>query len=68
MIEVMGAFAIVARDLVRRPFGAGRHAHTWRLSAPLSARCCSIYRPFKSLTRTNNNIQQGLAAAERVSR
>jgi ATP-binding cassette, subfamily B, bacterial MsbA len=25
-----------------------------------------LYRPFKSLTRTNNNIQAGLAAAERV--
>jgi subfamily B ATP-binding cassette protein MsbA len=25
-----------------------------------------LYRPFKSLTRTNNNIQSGLAAAERV--
>jgi subfamily B ATP-binding cassette protein MsbA len=25
-----------------------------------------IYQPFKSLTKTNNSIQQGLAAAERV--
>jgi subfamily B ATP-binding cassette protein MsbA len=64
-IEVMGAFAIVgviwwgtmsvlAGSRTPGTFGAFIFAMV------------IIYRPFKGLTKTNNSIQSGLAAAERV--
>jgi ATP-binding cassette, subfamily B, bacterial MsbA len=64
-MEVMGAFAIVA------VVWWGAHAVLAGTRTPgvflsFIAAMLLLYRPFKSLTRTNNNIQAGLAAAERV--
>jgi subfamily B ATP-binding cassette protein MsbA len=64
-IEVMAAFAIVAvlwwgsHEVLagNRPLGA--------FSAFIAAMLL-LYQPFKGLTRTNNNVQAGIAAAERV--
>jgi ATP-binding cassette, subfamily B, bacterial MsbA len=64
-MEVMGAFAIVA------VIWWGAHAVVAGTRTPgvfvsFIGAMLLLYRPFKSLTRTNNNIQSGLAAAERV--
>src|SRR5258708_39414694 len=63
-MEVMGAFAIVAVLL----WGA----HSVLTGAPTPGTFGSfigamllVYQPFKRLTRINNNVQAGLAAAER---
>lgn len=65
MIEVMAAFGVVA-------------VLWWGTSSVLSgtrsagsfgaffAAMLLVYEPFKRLTRTNNSLQQGLAAADRV--
>jgi subfamily B ATP-binding cassette protein MsbA len=65
MIEVMGAFAIVG------VIWWGAHAvmagtRTPGVFVSFIGGMLLLYRPFKSLTRTNNSIQAGLAAAERV--
>ncbi|MBF6568748.1 MAG: ATP-binding cassette domain-containing protein [Candidatus Binataceae bacterium] len=65
MIEVMGAFAIVGVLW----FGASSVVAGTRSAGTFGAFVASmliIYQPFKRLTRTNNTIQQGMAAAERV--
>ncbi len=64
-MEVMGAFAIVG------VIWWGAHAvlngsRTPGVFLSFIGAMLLLYRPFKSLTRTNNNIQAGLAAAERV--
>jgi ATP-binding cassette, subfamily B, bacterial MsbA len=64
-MEVMGAFAIVG------VIWWGAHAvlagtRTPGVFVSFIGAMLLLYRPFKSLTRTNNNIQAGLAAAERV--
>jgi ATP-binding cassette, subfamily B, bacterial MsbA len=64
-MEVMGAFAIVGvlwwggREVLAGTRTPG--VFTAFIGAMLL-----LYRPFKSLTRANNNIQAGIAAAERV--
>jgi subfamily B ATP-binding cassette protein MsbA len=64
-MEVMGAFAIVgviwwgAHEVLAGSRTPG--VFTAFIGAMLL-----LYQPFKSLTRTNNNIQAGIAAAERV--
>jgi len=64
-MEVMGAFAIVGvlwwggREVLAGTRTPG--VFTAFIGAMLR-----LYRPFKSLTRTNNNMQGGIAAAERV--
>ncbi|HEX4210319.1 MAG TPA: ABC transporter transmembrane domain-containing protein [Candidatus Binataceae bacterium] len=64
-IEVMGAFAIVG------VIWWGAHSvlagtRTPGVFGAFIGAMLLLYRPFKSLTRTNNNIQAGLAASERV--
>jgi subfamily B ATP-binding cassette protein MsbA len=64
-MEVMGAFAIVG------VLWWGSHAVLAGTQTPgvftaFIAAMLLLYQPFKSLTRTNNNIQAGIAAAERV--
>ena len=64
-MEVMAAFAIVgviwwgAHEVL-----AG--ARTPGVFTAFIGAMLLLYQPFKSLTRTNNNIQAGIAAAERV--
>jgi ATP-binding cassette, subfamily B, bacterial MsbA len=65
MIEVMGAFAIVG------VIWWGAHAvmagtRTPGVFVSFIGAMLLLYRPFKSVTRTNNSVQAGLAAAERV--
>ncbi len=65
LIEVMGAFAIVAVMW----YGTASVLAGTRTAGTFGAFFTSmliVYQPFKRLTRTNNSIQQGLAAAERV--
>ncbi len=65
MIEVMGAFAIVAVMW----YGTSSVIAGTRTAGTFGAFFTSmliVYQPFKRLTRTNNTIQQGMAAAERV--
>jgi subfamily B ATP-binding cassette protein MsbA len=65
MIEAMGAFAVVAvvwyatNSLIAgtRTLGSFSGFFTTMLF---------VYNPFKKLSKTNNSIQQGMAAAERV--
>jgi ATP-binding cassette, subfamily B, bacterial MsbA len=64
-MEVMAAFAIVA------VLWWGSHevlagTRTPGVFAAFIAAMLLLYQPFKSLTRTNNSIQAGVAAAERV--
>jgi subfamily B ATP-binding cassette protein MsbA len=64
-MEVMGAFAIVG------VIWWGAHAvlagsRTPGVFTAFIGAMLLMYPPFKSLTRTNNNIQAGLAASERV--
>jgi ATP-binding cassette, subfamily B, bacterial MsbA len=65
MIEVMGAFAIVA------VIWWGAHSvmagsRTPGVFVAFIGAMLLLYRPFKTVTRTNNSLQAGLAAAERV--
>ncbi|HKV53389.1 MAG TPA: ABC transporter transmembrane domain-containing protein [Candidatus Binataceae bacterium] len=65
MVEVMGAFAIVG------VIWWGAHAvmagtRTPGVFVAFIGAMLLLYRPFKSVTRTNNSVQAGLAAAERV--
>jgi subfamily B ATP-binding cassette protein MsbA len=64
-MEVMGAFAIIG------VIWWGAHAvlagtRTPGVFTAFIGAMLLMYPPFKSLTRTNNNIQAGLAAGERV--
>jgi ATP-binding cassette, subfamily B, bacterial MsbA len=64
-MEVMGAFAVVG------VIWWGSHAvlagtRTPGVFTAFITAMLLLYQPFKSLTRTNNNIQAGIAAAERV--
>ena len=64
-MEVMGAFAIVG------VIWWGSHevlagTRTPGVFTAFIGAMLLLYQPFKSLTRTNNNIQAGIAAAERV--
>ncbi len=64
-MEVMAAFAIVG------VIWWGSHevlagARTPGVFTAFIGAMLLMYQPFKSLTRTNNNIQAGIAAAERV--
>jgi len=65
MIEAVGAFAVVA--VVWWAVGS-LQAGTRTLGqfAGFFAVMILVYPPFKSVSKTNNTIQQGLAAAERV--
>ena len=65
MIDVMGAFAFVA-VLLWGAYSVLAGTRTPGTFIAFMGAMLLIYRPFKSLTRTNNNIQSGLAAAERV--
>ncbi|HWN58101.1 MAG TPA: ABC transporter transmembrane domain-containing protein [Methylomirabilota bacterium] len=65
VIEAMGAFAVVA--VVWWAIGSLQSgARTLGQFAGFFATMILVYRPFKSLGKINNVIQQGLAAAERV--
>jgi len=65
MIELMAAWAVVGAAW----YGAASVLSGHRTPGVFAAFCAAlllIYEPFKRLSRTNNSIQQGLAAAERV--
>ena len=65
MIEALGAFAVVA--VVWWAVGSLQSgARTLGQFAGFFTTMILVYKPFKSLSKTNNNIQQGMAAAERV--
>jgi subfamily B ATP-binding cassette protein MsbA len=65
LIEALGAFAVVA--VVWWAIGSLQSgARTLGQFAGFFTVMILVYRPFKSLGKTNNTIQQGLAAAERV--
>ncbi len=65
MIEVLGAAATVGiLWLGAASVAAG--TRTLGTFGAFIAAMLIVYRPFKSLSSTNNKIQQGLAAAERV--
>jgi subfamily B ATP-binding cassette protein MsbA len=65
MIEAMGACAIVIAILwgAHSVLAGSRQLGTF---AAFIGAMVIIYQPFKTLSRTNNNIQGGLGAAERV--
>jgi ATP-binding cassette, subfamily B, bacterial MsbA len=65
LIEAMGAFAVVA---VVWYATASLLAGTRTLGSfgGFFTAMLFVYNPFKKLSKTNNNIQQGLAAADRV--
>ena len=65
IIEVMGAFAIVG-VIWWGSLSVMSGTRTYGSFAAFVAAMLIIYQPFKSLTKTNNSIQQGIAAAERV--
>ncbi|MGH7881031.1 MAG: ABC transporter transmembrane domain-containing protein, partial [Candidatus Binataceae bacterium] len=65
IIEVMGAFAIVA-VIWWGSVSVITGSRTYGNFGAFIAAMLIVYRPFKSLTKTNNSIQQGVAAAERV--
>jgi subfamily B ATP-binding cassette protein MsbA len=65
IVEVMGAFAIVGVIWWGSVSVIAGHRTYGNFGAFIAAMLI-IYRPFKGLTKTNNSIQQGLAAAERV--
>ncbi len=65
IIEVMGAFAIVGIIWWGSISVIAGH-RTYGNFAAFIAAMLIIYKPFQGLTKTNNSIQQGLAAAERV--
>jgi subfamily B ATP-binding cassette protein MsbA len=65
MIEVMAAFGVVAVIW----FGASSVLTGGRTPGSFGAFFAAmllVYEPFKRLSRTNNTVQQGLAAADRV--
>jgi subfamily B ATP-binding cassette protein MsbA len=65
MIELMAAWAVVGAAW----YGASSVISGQRtpgVFAAFFAALLLVYEPFKRLSRTNNSIQQGLAAAERV--
>jgi subfamily B ATP-binding cassette protein MsbA len=65
MIELMAAWAVVGAAW----YGAASvltGGRTPGVFAAFFAALLLVYEPFKRLSRTNNSIQQGLAAAERV--
>jgi ATP-binding cassette, subfamily B, bacterial MsbA len=65
MIELMAAWAVVGAAW----YGASSVLSGQRtpgVFAAFFAALLLVYEPFKRLSRTNNSIQQGLAAAERV--
>jgi len=65
MIELMAAWAVVGAAW----YGAASVLSGQRSPGVFAAFCAAlllVYEPFKRLSRTNNSIQQGLAAAERV--
>jgi subfamily B ATP-binding cassette protein MsbA len=65
MIELMAAWAVVGAAW----YGASSvltGGRTPGVFAAFFAALLLVYEPFKRLSRTNNSIQQGLAAAERV--
>jgi subfamily B ATP-binding cassette protein MsbA len=65
MIELMAAWAVVGAAW----YGAASVLSGQRtpgVFAAFFAALLLVYEPFKRLSRTNNSIQQGLAAAERV--
>ncbi len=65
LIEAMGAFAVVA--VVWWAMGSLQSgARTLGQFAGFFTVMILVYPPFKSVSKTNNTIQQGLAAAERV--
>jgi ATP-binding cassette, subfamily B, bacterial MsbA len=65
MIEVMAAFAVVA-VLWWGALSVMAGTRTPGSFGAFIAAMLLVYEPFKRLSRTNNTIQQGLAAAERV--
>src|SRR5260370_12101281 len=65
VMEVMGAFAIVA-VLLWGAHSVLTGARTPGTFGSFIGAMLLIYQPFKRLTRINNNVQAGLAAAERV--
>lgn len=65
MIEVMAAFAVVA-VLWWGAMSVVAGTRTPGEFGAFIAAMLLVYEPFKRLSRTNNTIQQGLAAAERV--
>jgi subfamily B ATP-binding cassette protein MsbA len=65
LIEAMGAFAVVA--VVWWAMGSLESgARTLGQFAGFFTVMILVYPPFKTVSKTNNTIQQGLAAAERV--
>jgi subfamily B ATP-binding cassette protein MsbA len=65
LIEAMGAFAVVA--VVWWAMGSLQSgARTLGQFAGFFTVMILVYPPFKTVSKTNNTIQQGLAAAERV--
>jgi subfamily B ATP-binding cassette protein MsbA len=65
MIELMAAWAVVGAAW----YGAASVLSGRRTPGVFAAFCAAlllVYEPFKRLSRTNNSVQQGLAAAERV--
>jgi ATP-binding cassette, subfamily B, bacterial MsbA len=65
MIEALGAFAVVG--VVMWAVGSlVTGARTLGQFAGFFTTMLLVYQPFKKLSKTNANIQQGLAAAERV--
>ncbi len=65
IIEVMGAVAIVGVIWWGATSVIAGHRTYGNFGAFIAAMLI-IYKPFQGLTKTNNSIQQGLAAAERV--
>ncbi len=65
MIEVMAAWAVVGAAWYGASSVLTGH-RTPGVFAAFFAALLLVYEPFKRLSRTNNSIQQGLAAAERV--
>ncbi|HEY2105610.1 MAG TPA: ABC transporter transmembrane domain-containing protein [Candidatus Binataceae bacterium] len=65
MIELMAAWAVVGAAW----YGAASVLSGQRSPGVFAAFCAAlllVYEPFKRLSRTNNSIQQGMAAAERL--
>jgi ATP-binding cassette, subfamily B, bacterial MsbA len=64
-IELMGAFAVIG-IIWWGAYSVLAGARTPGVFLAFITAMILLYRPFKSLSTTNNNIQAGLAAAERV--
>ncbi len=65
MIELMAAWAVVGAAWYGAASVLSGH-RTPGVFAAFFAALLLVYEPFKRLSRTNNSIQQGLAAAERI--